>query len=52
MSCTPDNRLTETAPIFVAAHESLLGPFQTSLAGPTMSLAGGKADLAITNADF
>jgi hypothetical protein len=31
---------------------SLCGTFRTWLAGLTMSVAGGKADLATTNADF
>ena len=30
----------------------LMGTFPTGLAGLTMSVARGKADLAITNADF
>jgi hypothetical protein len=30
----------------------MAGTFRTCLAGLTMSVAGGKADLAITNADF
>ena len=47
-----ERALLSRARFFMSSAMSLLGTFRTWLAGLTMSVHWGKADLAITSADF